>query len=118
MRDTHHVTMAATMPQSAIARFENSMTAWYCAGGTGPPWQSGQSGQPSPEPLSRTKAPEATFRYIASTSTKVSRANPVRSDGNDPGDAATDACRDGDADRHDDSAYPSVALRFRREPSA
>ncbi len=72
---------AATMPASAIARFENSITAWYWAGGTGPPWQSGQSGHPSPEPLSRTKAPDATFRYIAHTSTKVSRAKPLRSAG-------------------------------------
>ena len=76
-RDTHQVTIAARIPASAIARFENSITAWYCAGGTGPPWQSGQSGQPRPEPLRRTKAPEATFRYIASTRTPERRANPA-----------------------------------------
>ena len=103
-RDTHQVTIAATIPASAIARFENSITAWYCAGGTGPPWQSGQSGQPRPEPLSRTKAPDATFRYIASTSTNVSRANPAAIGGEDARDASTHARRDGDADCHRDSA--------------
>ena len=103
-RETHQVTIAATIPHRAIARFENSITAWYCAGGTGPPWQSGQSGQPRPEPLSRTKAPDATFRYIATTSTNVSRANPVRSRGHDTRDASAQPRRDGDADCHRDSA--------------
>ena len=103
-RDTHQVTIAATIPQSAIARFENSITAWYCAGGTGPPWQSGQSGQPRPEPLSRTKAPGCDVQVHRDHQHEREPREPGAIRGHDAGDAATDPRRDGDADCHRDSA--------------
>ena len=39
------------IPTAATIRFENSISACPTAGGTGRPWQPGQSGQPRPEPV-------------------------------------------------------------------
>src|SRR5437879_2408031 len=46
-----------TMTMDAEARCEYSMMAWKVSGGYHLPWQRGQSGQPSPDPVPRTVPP-------------------------------------------------------------
>ena len=45
-----------------ITRLPNSISPWMCSSGVSrEPSQRGQSGQPSPEPVSRTPAPVSTI---------------------------------------------------------
>src|SRR3954468_22262158 len=53
-------------------RLPYSIATGESSSGVNPPWQRGQSGQPSPEPLSRTPAPEKTI------STSTARAAQAR----------------------------------------
>ena len=61
-RDACQVARDATIPQTAITRFPNSTIAWKSFAGNGVEPHRGQLSQPSPEPVSRTKAPDATTR--------------------------------------------------------
>ena len=54
--------IAATMTANAMTRFENSISPWNCMGGVALPSQRGQSGQPRPEFVTRTRAPETMLR--------------------------------------------------------
>ena len=45
---------------------------------TGRPWQPGQSGQPRPEPVNRTNAPEAMFSHIVNARNAANWPNPRR----------------------------------------
>ena len=54
---TATVAITSTPTIAAAVRCEYSMIAVFSAGGNSSPWQSGQSGQPSPEPVVRTTAP-------------------------------------------------------------
>src|SRR5262245_5348102 len=61
----HAATTVAMMSTPVIAptvRWEYSMIAFRSAGGYGRPWHSGQSGQPRPEPVTRTTPPSAIWR--------------------------------------------------------
>src|SRR4051794_11868696 len=49
-----------TRPNSS--RLPSPIATWELSPGVTPPWQRGQSGQPRPEPVSRTPAPEKTIR--------------------------------------------------------
>src|SRR6266513_5372607 len=68
------VAMIRTPVTLPTARCEYSMIAWASAGGYGRPLHSGQSGQPSPDPETRTTPPSAICRYAntaASTETRL-----------------------------------------------
>ena len=49
------------MTMNASTRLVNSINPWNWNGGVGFPLHRGQSGQPSPEFVTRTSAPETTF---------------------------------------------------------
>src|SRR5216684_3433847 len=49
--------ITSTMTMDAEARCEYSTMAWKVSGGYHLPWQRGQSGQPSPDPVPRTVPP-------------------------------------------------------------
>ena len=54
-----------------IRRLPNSTQAWNCRGATtSDAVQFGQSGQPSPEPVRRTAAPETMVRVSAHTASR------------------------------------------------
>ena len=71
---------------SASTRLVNSISVWKWKAGVGRPLQSGQSGQPSPEFVTRTSAPETMFTYSAISATTAIGRNapgPVRRDRNE-----------------------------------
>ena len=79
LRAESQVSSAARMPASAIiAVRELDRRVVVEAAAPGGPCSSGQSGQPSPEPVRRTNAPEAMLRNIATTSTRAKRSNGAR----------------------------------------
>ena len=54
------VETSSTLVSDAVVRWEYSIMGWRSSGGSRWPWQSGQSGQPSPEPETRTTPPRTT----------------------------------------------------------
>ncbi len=66
------MTMTDTSP--VTVRFTNSTRAWYSSGATiRPSAQVGQSGQPSPDPVTRTAPPVTTMKPRATRATNVIR---------------------------------------------
>ena len=66
-------TVSATTTAEAT-RFEYSIQAWPDIGGTTSPWHPGQSGQPSPESVSRTSAPLGMMNSRPASETAASRS--------------------------------------------
>src|SRR4029453_13148301 len=66
-----------TMTTEATSRWECSIQGWSSAGGTSRPKQRGQSGQPSPESVARTRPPTAISTKVAAVVTTARRRNGV-----------------------------------------
>ena len=64
---------AASPTSPEISRLPYSIHACVSSGGTAPPKHFGQSGQPRPEPVSRTAAPVKTISVSAARATSVTR---------------------------------------------
>ena len=104
----------------ATTRFPNSTNAWKSFAGKGVSPQRGQLSQPSPEPVSRTKAPEATTRP---SSGDACRTRSGGSAGSETG--ARSRARDAHPERHAaslldpaDRVNASQRPRRRRSPRA
>ena len=65
LREASHVTSAKRIPIAATTRLPNSTNAWNPSSGYGVSPQRGQFSHPSPEPVSRTNAPDVTTTNIA-----------------------------------------------------
>src|SRR3954471_11298979 len=78
------------MTSAARIRFENSITACPARGGVALPWQSGQSGQPRPELVTRTRAPEQKLTYSATHVNGTRNANDGSRLSTRPGENSTD----------------------------
>ena len=75
---TTNIAATSSPTMAAVSRWEYSIRTWYSNGGMMLPWQSGQSGQARPDPVTRTKLPRLIRKTVVIAAASASPSKALR----------------------------------------